>query len=56
MQMDILPTSEGTPVIFHDTSLLRACGVDTDIRQVTKLTSMPWRPLSANLVCTPWAT
>ena len=34
MQMDILPTSEGTPVIFHDTSLLRACGVDADIRQV----------------------
>ncbi len=35
MQMDILPTSEGTPVIFHDTSLLRACGVDADIQQVT---------------------
>ena len=34
MQMDILPTREGTPVIFHDTSLLRATGVDADIRQV----------------------
>ena len=32
--MDILPTREGTPVIFHDTSLLRATGVDADIRQV----------------------
>ena len=34
MQMDILPTRDGTPVIFHDTSLLRATGVDADIRQV----------------------
>ncbi|KAK9836938.1 hypothetical protein WJX81_001087 [Elliptochloris bilobata] len=34
MQMDILPTREGTPVIFHDTSLKRATGLDADIRQV----------------------
>ena len=39
MQMDILPTREGTPVIFHDTSLKRATGIDKDIRQARECTS-----------------
>lgn len=34
MQMDILPTLEGVPVIFHDLNLKRATGLDADIRQV----------------------
>lgn len=34
MQMDILPTAEGTPVVFHDLNMKRATGLDADIRQV----------------------
>ncbi|KAK9790765.1 hypothetical protein WJX73_010554 [Symbiochloris irregularis] len=34
MQMDVLQTADGTPVVFHDISLKRATGVDKDIRQV----------------------
>ncbi|CAL8470295.1 g9837 [Coccomyxa elongata] len=34
MQMDILPTLEGIPVVFHDLNMKRATGLDADIRQV----------------------
>ena len=34
MQMDVLPTLDGTPVIFHDINMKRATGQDIDIRQV----------------------
>ena len=34
MQMDVLPTLDGTPVIFHDINMKRATGQDLDIRQV----------------------
>lgn len=37
MQMDILPTAEGTPVIFHDLNMKRATGLDADIRQVCQM-------------------
>lgn len=32
--MDILPTADGTPVVFHDLNMKRATGLDADIRQV----------------------
>lgn len=35
MQMDVLPTLDGTPVVFHDINLNRATGVDRDIRKVS---------------------
>ncbi len=35
MQMDILPTADGTPVVFHDVNMKRATGVDEDIRQAS---------------------
>ncbi|KAK9824148.1 hypothetical protein WJX72_008107 [[Myrmecia] bisecta] len=35
MQMDILQTSDGVPVIFHDTNMKRATGVDVDIKTLT---------------------
>ena len=35
MQMDILPTADGTPVVFHDINLKRATGVDEDIREAS---------------------
>ncbi len=34
MQMDILPTEDGIPVIFHDKQLKRATGVDKNITAV----------------------
>jgi glycerophosphoryl diester phosphodiesterase len=41
--MDILPTKDGTPVVFHDISLKRATGVTADIRQVRRgLLKMLW--------------
>lgn len=35
MQMDILPTADGTPVVFHDINMKRATGVDKDIRKAS---------------------
>ena len=37
MQMDVLATADGTPVIFHDINMKRATGVDIDIRTVRVL-------------------
>lgn len=34
MQMDILPTEDGAPVVFHDKQLKRATGVDRAITAV----------------------
>ncbi len=34
--MDILPTLEGIPVVFHDLNMKRATGLDADIRQVLR--------------------
>ena len=48
MQMDVLPTLDGTPVFFHDINMKRATGLDVDIRQVSCLPRMlpdchhPW--------------
>ena len=35
MQMDILPTADGIPVVFHDINMRRATGVDIDIREAS---------------------
>ncbi len=35
MQMDILPTVDGIPVVFHDINMRRATGVDIDIREAS---------------------
>lgn len=37
MQMDILPTADGTPVVFHDINMKRATGLDEDIRKASLL-------------------
>ena len=37
MQMDVLATADGTPVVFHDINLKRATGEDIDIRTVRRL-------------------
>ena len=39
MQMDVLATADGTPVVFHDLNMKRATGTDIDIRQVLLLLS-----------------
>ena len=36
MQMDILSTADGTPVVFHDINMKRATGLDEDIRQASR--------------------
>ena len=36
MQMDVLPTADGTPVVFHDINMKRATGLDEDIRKVSR--------------------
>ena len=36
MQMDVLPTADGIPVVFHDINMRRATGVDIDIREVSR--------------------
>ena len=36
MQMDILPTADCIPVVFHDTNMRRATGVDIDIREASR--------------------
>ena len=36
MQMDILPTADGIPVVFHDINMRRATGVDIDIREASR--------------------
>lgn len=41
MQMDILGTKDGVPVVFHDINMKRATGLDADIRQVLT----PQRPV-----------
>ena len=41
MQMDILPSQEGVPVIFHDKQLQRATGVDKNIMSV-KVEDLPF--------------
>ena len=37
LQVDVLQTSDGVPVIFHDLSLKRATGVDKNISEVRLL-------------------
>ena len=37
MQMDILPTADGTPVVFHDVNMRRATGLDEDIRKASSI-------------------
>ena len=49
MQMDVLPTLDGTPVIFHDINMKRATGQDIDIRQVCCWPRMLWVSLSTML-------
>ena len=39
MQMDILPTADGIPVVFHDINMKRATGVDEDIRKASRACS-----------------
>ena len=40
MQMDILPTVDGIPVVFHDINMRRATGVDIDIREASRNSSL----------------
>ncbi|CAL5218532.1 g220 [Coccomyxa viridis] len=43
MQMDILPTADGTPVVFHDVNMRRATGLDEDVRKVPTSKLPPYR-------------
>jgi glycerophosphoryl diester phosphodiesterase len=35
MQMDVLQTADGTPVVYHDPNMLRGTGVDVAIKDVS---------------------
>jgi hypothetical protein len=35
MQMDVLQTADGTPVVYHDPNMLRGTGVDIAIKDVS---------------------
>ena len=55
MQMDVLATADGTPVVFHDINMKRATGEDIDIRTVRRLSHCLAKLMITQASCVPKA-